>query len=100
MITNMNFYDICHEHLSYHSIESFENLLKPFNLKIISIETNDVNGGSIRFYVCKNACKIYDNKLNFGRGLIFHIAPSNVPTNFFYSLIFEYDQLKTKKTKK
>ena len=32
--------------------------------------------------------KNYDNKLNFGRGLIFHIAPSNVPTNFFYSLIF------------
>ena len=23
-----------------------------------------------------------------GKGLIFHITPSNVPTNFFYSLIF------------
>ena len=67
MIINMNFYDICHEHLSYHSIESFENLLKPFDLKIISIETNDVNGGSIRFYVCKNSCKIYDNKLNLNK---------------------------------
>ena len=23
-----------------------------------------------------------------GRGLIFHITPTNVPTNFFYSFIF------------
>ena len=26
--------------------------------------------------------------LRTGKGLIFHIAPSNVPTNFFYSLMF------------
>lgn len=40
----------------------------------------------------KNILKLknnYDNdQLKFGRGLIFHITPSNVPTNFFYSLIF------------
>ena len=32
-----------------------------------------------------------DNKKNIiriGRGLVFHIAPSNIPTNFFYSLVF------------
>ena len=28
------------------------------------------------------------NEFRIGRGLIFHISPSNVPTNFFYSLIF------------
>mgnify|MGYP001211562206 CR=1 FL=1 len=27
-------------------------------------------------------------EIRIGRGLIFHITPSNVPTNFFYSLIF------------
>ena len=26
--------------------------------------------------------------LRTGKGLIFHITPSNVPTNFFYSLMF------------
>ena len=64
MIKNMNFYDICNEHLSYYSIESFENLLKPFGLKIFSIRTNNVNGGSIRFYICKKNCTIYDSKSN------------------------------------
>ena len=63
----MNFYDICHEHLSYYSIESFENLIKPFGLKIFSINTNDVNGGSVRFYVCKDSCKLYDNKSSLNK---------------------------------
>ena len=27
------------------------------------------------------------NSLRLGRGLVFHIAPSNVPVNFAYSLI-------------
>ena len=29
-----------------------------------------------------------NNNLRLGRGLVFHICPSNVPTNFFYSFIF------------
>jgi len=33
--------------------------------------------------------KYFDLKrIRFGQGLIFHITPSNVPTNFMYSLIF------------
>jgi len=62
MIKNMNFYDICHEHLSYYSIYSFEKLITRFNLKIFYAEINAVNGGSIRFYVCKSKCKKYDKK--------------------------------------
>ena len=62
MIKNLNFYDICHEHLSYYSIYSFEKLIKQFNLKIFYAETNQVNGGSIRFYVCKKDCTKYDKK--------------------------------------
>ena len=62
MIKNLNFYDICHEHLSYYSIYTFDKLIKQFNLKIFYAETNAVNGGSIRFYVCKTKCNKYDKK--------------------------------------
>lgn len=62
MIKNLNFYDICHEHLSYYSINSFEKLINQLNLKIFYAETNDVNGGSIRFYVCKNNCTKYESE--------------------------------------
>ncbi len=30
----------------------------------------------------------YSKSLRFGKGIVFHITPSNVPTNFVYSLIF------------
>lgn len=30
----------------------------------------------------------FDKRTRFGRGLIFHIAPSNVPINFAYSFVF------------
>ena len=37
----------------------------------------------------KNIAKNIDNThLRLGRGLIFHISPSNVPTNFIYSFFF------------
>ena len=37
----------------------------------------------------KNLSKYFnDNYLSLGRGLIFHICPSNVPTNFIYSFFF------------
>ncbi len=67
MIKNMNFYDICHEHLSYHSIDSMEQLMTNNNLKIFKIELNEVNGGSIRFYVCKKNCEQYDTKENLSK---------------------------------
>ncbi len=60
MLKYNNFYDICHEHLSYYSIESFERLLKKNKLKCFYAQTNAVNGGSIRLFVCKSSCNIYD----------------------------------------
>ena len=40
----------------------------------------------------KNVEKIkknfFTNEIRTGKGLIFHITPSNVPVNFMYSLIF------------
>ena len=64
MLKFNNFYDICHEHLSYYSIKSFEYLIKKLKLKIFYGETNAVNGGSIRLFVCKESCKKY-NKPEF-----------------------------------
>jgi len=60
MLRYNNFYDICHEHLSYYSINSFEYLLDKLNLKCFYAQTNAVNGGSIRLYVCKKSCNKYD----------------------------------------
>tara|TARA_B110000914_G_scaffold182092_1_gene164729 strand:- start:236 stop:1159 length:924 start_codon:yes stop_codon:yes gene_type:complete len=60
MIRFNNFYDICHEHLSYYSLESFEYLINKLNLKLFYAETNAVNGGSVRLYICKKISNKFD----------------------------------------
>ena len=51
MLENMNFYDICHEHLEYYSLETLQNLMVRHGLVIFDAETNAVNGGSARVFI-------------------------------------------------
>lgn len=51
MINNMNFYDICHEHLEYYSLESLNYLMERHGLTIIDAELNEVNGGSALVFI-------------------------------------------------
>lgn len=47
----MNSYDtICHEHLEYYSLAVIENILDRAGMKIVNVELNDINGGSIRCF--------------------------------------------------
>jgi SAM-dependent methyltransferase len=48
----LNSYDtICHEHLEYYSFAVIENMLKECGMKVLKVEFNSINGGSIRCYV-------------------------------------------------
>jgi SAM-dependent methyltransferase len=48
----MNSYDtICHEHLEYYSFSVIENLLQKCGMKVVKVEFNSINGGSIRCFV-------------------------------------------------
>jgi SAM-dependent methyltransferase len=50
----MNSYDtICHEHLEYYSLAVLEQIMDRAKLKVVRVEENDINGGSIRCYVAK-----------------------------------------------
>ncbi|MFH1401623.1 MAG: class I SAM-dependent methyltransferase [Parcubacteria group bacterium] len=51
MLKNMNFYDICNEHLEYYSLHTLKNLMKRHSLSIFDASTNNVNGGSIRVFI-------------------------------------------------
>lgn len=84
-----------------------DNILKPFSEEVISFLDDfsrlinskknlkifpDIK--ALAFFCRKknilNFKKTYYNqkRIRFGLGLIFHITPSNIPTNFMYSLIF------------
>lgn len=43
--------NICHEHLEYYSLQSFEYLLSLHDFEVVDVELNAINGGSIRTYV-------------------------------------------------
>tara|TARA_Y100001968_G_C19388476_1_gene734216 strand:- start:104 stop:1360 length:1257 start_codon:yes stop_codon:yes gene_type:complete len=69
MIKNINFYDICNEHLEYYSLHTLNNLMSNNGLEIYHAEENDVNGGSIRVMIShkeanKRKSKIYMDLVN------------------------------------
>jgi len=48
----MNSYDtICHEHLEYYSFSVIESMMQKCGMKVVKVEFNNINGGSIRCYV-------------------------------------------------
>lgn len=51
MLKNLNFYDICHEHLEYYSLQTLSTLIERHGLEIFDAETNEVNGGSLLVFV-------------------------------------------------
>jgi SAM-dependent methyltransferase len=58
----MNSYDtICHEHLEYYSLAVIENVLRRADLKVVRVEENDINGGSLRCYATHGASVAFRN---------------------------------------
>lgn len=51
MIQQNAFDNICHEHLTYYSLYAFEYLLNLYDLEVVDMELNYVNGGSFRLYI-------------------------------------------------
>jgi SAM-dependent methyltransferase len=46
--------NFCHEHITYFTLATMENLLARHGLRVFYVETNDVNGGSIRTLICRD----------------------------------------------
>lgn len=82
MLQQHAFDAICHEHLEYYSLSSFEYLIKQHNLKIVDVELNDINGGSFRIYVRKNSS---NNDL-------FATAPYRDVARFRIDSLLEYEK--------
>jgi NDP-4-keto-2,6-dideoxyhexose 3-C-methyltransferase len=53
-IVQQNAFDaICHEHLEYYSLAALESIVERAGLCVADVETNAVNGGSLRAYVVR-----------------------------------------------
>ncbi|MBI2641906.1 class I SAM-dependent methyltransferase [Candidatus Roizmanbacteria bacterium] len=54
LLENNEFDTIYHEHLSYFSVTPLLRLFREHDMKIVSIQSIPVHGGSVRMYVAKN----------------------------------------------
>ena len=52
---------ICHEHLEYYSSKIIIEIAKNNHLRVFDLKKNDINGGSITYYICHKNAKFKTN---------------------------------------
>ena len=57
LLKNLTYDQICHEHVVYYTLNTFNKIIKKNNLKIIDFSTNEINGGSIEVICVKKNSK-------------------------------------------
>jgi NDP-4-keto-2,6-dideoxyhexose 3-C-methyltransferase len=67
LLQNLTYDQICHEHVTYYTLTTFENIIKKNGLKILDFNLNTINGGSIEIICCKKKANYTPNtkKINF-----------------------------------
>jgi NDP-4-keto-2,6-dideoxyhexose 3-C-methyltransferase len=57
LLKNLTYDQICHEHIAYYTLTTFNNIITKNGLKIIDVFFNNINGGSIEVM-----CSVTDSK--------------------------------------
>ena len=63
LLKNLTYDQICHEHVTYYSLITFNKILKNNNMKVIDLSFNEINGGSIEVICTKKNSKIKPKKI-------------------------------------
>jgi len=63
LFKNLTYDQICHEHVTYYSLTTFNKILKNNNMKVINLSFNEINGGSIEVICVKKKSKIRPKKI-------------------------------------
>jgi len=53
LLKNLTYDQICHEHVTYYTLNTFNKILNRNNLKIVDFSLNEINGGSIEIICTK-----------------------------------------------
>ena len=62
LLENLTYDQICHEHVTYYTLSTFEKVANNNNLKIIDFRFNNINGGSIEITCAKKNSKHVSKK--------------------------------------
>ena len=53
LLKNLTYDQICHEHVTYYTLKTFKKIVEKNNFKIIDVNFNEINGGSIEVFCAK-----------------------------------------------
>ena len=67
MLKNLTYDQICHEHITYYTLQVFKEIIEKNNLKILDLNLNEINGGSIEIICAKISSKRLANKTKIFR---------------------------------
>jgi len=70
LLKNLTYDQICHEHVMYYTLNTFNNIIKKNKLKIIDYSLNEINGGSIEILCSKKNSNIKVMKTKIDKILI------------------------------
>ena len=64
LIKDLSFDSICHEHLAYYGLKQIKIAASNANLRVFNVETNNMNGGSLRAFICHSDSNHLTNNKN------------------------------------
>jgi NDP-4-keto-2,6-dideoxyhexose 3-C-methyltransferase len=67
LLKQLTYDQICHEHVTYYTLTVFKKIANKNNLKIIDVDFNDINGGSIEIICTKKNSTIKENVKKINR---------------------------------
>ena len=69
LLSHLTYDQICHEHVAYYTLTSFNKIIKKNNLKTVDIDFNEINGGSIEIICAKKNSHHKINKQKISNAL-------------------------------
>ena len=67
LIRDLSFDSICHEHLAYYGFKQIKLAAEDASLRVFNVDTNNMNGGSLRVFLCHSNSNRLVNKHNIKR---------------------------------
>jgi NDP-4-keto-2,6-dideoxyhexose 3-C-methyltransferase len=63
MLQNTAYDNVCHEHLTYFSLGTLQDILEKTGLEVYHVEINQINGGSIKTFIAKKGKRVVDDSV-------------------------------------
>ena len=83
LLKNVAFDSICHEHLSYFMYKQLKIILDNYELALIDVSFNSMNGGSFRLFISHKNSEFQENKKNIKK---LEIIEKKIFNNFNFEL--------------